>query len=151
MFSVKRVLVPIDFSGPSNGAYTYGTELAQMVGAQIYLLHVPGTTGENFEADFAVGPFERWAQERGLASTPQQAKDAAATPPSDRRPEFAIRIGSPAKEIARYAADRDIDLIVMGTHGRTGVAHAVMGSVAEQVLRSASCPVLVVRQPAHRS
>jgi nucleotide-binding universal stress UspA family protein len=58
-----------------------------------------------------------------------------------------VRSGSPAAEIIRYAEDRSIDLIVMGTHGRGIVAHAVMGSVAEKVVRTAPCPVLTVREP----
>ena len=60
-----------------------------------------------------------------------------------------MRIGKPDTEIMRYAAERDIDLIVMGTHGRTGLAHALMGSVAERVVRRAPCPVLTVRQSEH--
>ena len=58
-----------------------------------------------------------------------------------------MRIGTPPEEIMRYAGDREIDLIVMGTHGRSGVAHAVMGSVAEAVIRQSSSPVLIVRRP----
>jgi nucleotide-binding universal stress UspA family protein len=56
-------------------------------------------------------------------------------------------VGTPAEEIVRYADFCDVDLIIMGTHGRTGIAHALMGSVAEQVVRVAPCPVLLVRAP----
>jgi nucleotide-binding universal stress UspA family protein len=63
------------------------------------------------------------------------------------KPSFVFRSGSPAAEIVKYAAEADIDLIVMGTHGRGFVAHVVMGSVAEKVVRSAPCPVLTVRHP----
>jgi len=63
--------------------------------------------------------------------------------------ELVTRRGSPFVEIVRYAKDRDIDLIVMGTHGRGPIAHMLLGSVAEQVVRKAPCPVLTVRHPEH--
>jgi universal stress protein A len=103
-------------------------------------VHVPGKTGENFEANFPIGQFEKMATERLETLMGQQEAKRY-------RPEYAVRIGAPADEIVRYADSRDIDLIVMGTHGRSGVAHMVMGSVAEKVVREAPCPVLVVRQP----
>jgi len=64
-------------------------------------------------------------------------------------PEFAVRPGAPAAEVVRYAQEAEIDLIVMGTHGRGFVGHVVMGSVAEKVVRTAPCPVLTVRNPNH--
>ena len=113
--------------------------MARTLGARLDLLHVPGKTGENLEMDFPVDRFETAARER---------LDTLLTPSDlDRlRPEYAVRIGTPAEEIVRYADARDIDLIVMGTHGRSGVAHLLLGSVAEQVVRAAPCPVLFVRQ-----
>ncbi|MGE3704048.1 MAG: universal stress protein [Vicinamibacterales bacterium] len=137
MFSLKRILVPSDFSECSNAALSYAREFAKLVGSRLYVLHVPGRTGENFEADFPLGPFEHSAAAQAMTS---------AVDPEGQKPEFAIRIGAPAEEIIRYASDRDIDLIVMGTHGRTGVSHLLMGSVAEQVLRASKCAVLVVRR-----
>ena len=137
---VKSILVPTDFSEPSDAALQYATGLAQTFGAQLYLLHVPGRTGENLETNFPIGRFETVARER---------LDTFLSPEAVMRlrPEYALRIGTPAEEIVRYADARNIDLIVMGTHGRTGVAHVVMGSVAEQVIRTAPCPVLLVRHP----
>jgi nucleotide-binding universal stress UspA family protein len=140
MIAVQRILVPTDFSETSDVALQYGIGLAQAFSAQLYLLHVPGKTGENFEADFPIGQFENAARERlETLVSPQEAKQL--------RPEYALRIGSPSDEIVRYADDRDIELIVMGTHGRSGVTHMLMGSVAEQVVRHAPCPVLTVRHP----
>jgi nucleotide-binding universal stress UspA family protein len=138
MLAVKHILVPTDFSEMSDAALKYAVGLAQTFSSQLYLVHVPGKSGENFEANFPIGRFENMVRERfeTLVSQPE-AKQL--------RPEYAVRIGSPAHEIVRYADDRDIDLIVMGTHGRSGVAHMVMGSVAEQVVREAPCPVLIVR------
>jgi len=135
---MKRILVPTDFSKTSDIALQYGITLAQALNAQLYLLHVPGKTGENFEADFPFGQFESPIRERfELLVSPQQGKQL--------RTEYAVRIGTPHEEIMRYVSDRDIDLVVMGSHGRSGVARAVMGSVAETVVRQAPCPVLVVR------
>ena len=143
MIAVKRILVPTDFSETSDAALKYGIGLAQAFSAQLYLLHVPGETGVNFEADFPMVQFENATQERleTLVSA-QEAKQL--------RPEYALRIGAPSDEIVRYAGYREIDLIVMGTHGRSGVAHMLMGSVAEKVVRTAPCPVLTVRQPRTR-
>jgi nucleotide-binding universal stress UspA family protein len=73
--------------------------------------------------------------------TPQQL--------GELKPELVLRPGTVHVEIVRYAKERDIDLIVMGTHGRGLVAHAVLGSVAERVVRYAPCPVLTVRNPQH--
>jgi universal stress protein A len=139
MMTVKRILVPTDFSEASDAALTYGIGVAQAFGAQLFLLHVPGETGVNFEADFPMVQFENATRER--LETLVSVEEARRL-----QPEYALRLGAPSEQIVRYAADRDIDLIVMGTHGRGGVAHMVMGSVAEKVVRTAPCPVLTVRQ-----
>lgn len=133
MVSLQRILVPTDFSEFSNAAIQYAQELAKLGNGRVFLLHVPGTTGENFEADFPIGPFETATQGTIMPA-----------PKGSVGPEYAVRIGAAADEIIRYAGDREIDLIVMGTHGRGGVSHLLMGSVAEKVIRSAACPVLVV-------
>jgi nucleotide-binding universal stress UspA family protein len=140
MSAVKGILVPSDFSETSDAALTYAVTMAQAFGARLYLLHVPGKTGENLETNFPVGRFETTAREK---------LDAVLTPEEIERlrPEYVMRIGVPAEEIVRYADARDVDLIVMGTHGRSGVAHLLMGSVAEHVVRAAPCPVLLVRHP----
>jgi universal stress protein A len=144
MTAAKSILVPTDFSETSDVALHYAIFMAQALGAQLSLLHVPGRTGENFEANFPVGRFETAARERlsALLSEEEIAR---------LRPEYALRIGTPADEIVRYADARDVDLIVMGTHGRSGVAHLLMGSVAEHVVRTAPCPVLLVRRPKRAS
>ena len=140
MADVKAILVPSDFSETSDAALTYAISMAQTFGARLYLLHVPGKNGENIEMNFPVGRFEKTARERlGAVLTPEEIERL--------RPEYAMRIGVPAEEIVRYADARDIDLIIMGTHGRSGVAHLLMGSVAEHVVRAAPCPVLLVRRP----
>jgi nucleotide-binding universal stress UspA family protein len=138
--NVTRILVPTDFSETSEAALHYATEMALTLGARLYLMHVPGKTGEHFEANYPLGQFETATRER-LSSFLTQEELARL------RPEYALRVGAPAEEIVVYAKLCDADLIIMGTHGRSGIAHVLMGSVAEQVVRVAPCPVLLVRAP----
>ena len=136
---VRSILVPTDFGPTSDAALQYATQMALTLGARLYLMHVPGKTGEHFEANYPLGRFETASRER-LSSF--LSKDEL----ERLRPEYALRVGAPAEEIVRYADLCDADLIIMGTHGRTGIAHVLMGSVAEQVVRVAPCPVLLVRE-----
>ena len=136
--TVDSILVPTDFSATSDAALHYATQMALTFGARLYLMHVPGKTGEHFEASFPVGRFETTAGERLSAFLTKEEFERL-------RPEYVLRVGTPAEEIVRYADVCDADLIIMGTHGRSGIAHALMGSVAEQVVRMAPCPVLLVR------
>ena len=133
----ERILIPIDFSPHSEAALAYGRELAQRCNSALHLMHIT----EN--------PFLRAA-----VSDRRSSEQAAAHWLDDRLTEADRRRGSvaiveqsdePAAEILRYAKSANIDLIVMGTHGRTGLARLVLGSVAEAVVRAAPCPVLTVR------
>ena len=140
MTAVKSILVPTDFSEMSDAALKYAIDIAQAFGARLYLIHVPGETGVNFEADFPMGRFDTAVRERlDTFLKPEEIERL--------RPEYALRPGTPADEIVRYADAREVDMIIMGTHGRSGVAHLLMGSVAEQVVRTAPCPVLLIRHP----
>ena len=136
--TVDSILVPTDFSATSDAALHYATKMALALGARLYLMHVPGKTGEHFEASFPLGQFETTATERLSSFLTKEELERL-------RPEYAMRIGTPAEEIVRYADACDAGLIIMGTHGRSGIAHVLMGSVAEQVVRTAPCPVLLVR------
>ncbi len=140
MLTIKNILVPTDFSSTSAAAVHHGVEMALTFGARLYLLHVPGVTGESFEANFPVGDLETTVQQW---LEPFFTREELAR----CRPEYALRVGRTADEIVSYAKDREIDLIVMGTHGRSGFAHLVMGSVAEQVVRTAPCPIMLIREP----
>lgn len=148
MINLKTILVPSDFSECSDAALRYGLELARKFDASLHMLHVI--------QDPATQP---WAAE-GFALplldvVDQWQNDAvdrlkAAVPPDDRgRVTVECRMASPYQEILRYAAEHDVDLIVMGTHGRGGVTHMLLGSIAEKVVRRAPCPVLTVRHPQH--
>jgi len=143
MIAVKRILVPYDFSETSAAAVKYATWLARNFGGRLYFLHVGDRAQTDFETEFPIGlegAVEDAVRERLLKILSPQEQ-------AEFHPEFGVRPGVPAAEIVRYAAAQEIDLIVMGTHGRGFVGHAVMGSVAEKVVRTAPCPVLTVRNP----
>jgi nucleotide-binding universal stress UspA family protein len=125
MITFRRILVPHDFSETSEAAMKYATELARIFGATLYVLHV---------SEAAVDDALR---ERLL-------KTVTTRDQSEFNPNFEVRYGATPMEIVRYANERNIDLIVMGTHGRGFMAHAVMGSVTEKVVRNAACPVLAL-------
>jgi general secretion pathway protein E len=133
MFRVKRILVPTDFSSFSTAAISRASDLAMTFGAQLHLLHVVPTKGPEPEANRLL----RARQQLGQQISPHLVVELSV--------EQAAIAGTPHRAISDYAREHDIDLIVMGTHSRTGLAHAALGSVAEKVLRTAICPVLIVR------
>jgi nucleotide-binding universal stress UspA family protein len=145
MIALKRILVPTDFSECSGAAVTYATALARAFDAELHVLHVPEHPGEAAETEFPIGLFENMQN----AAHDRLGKLLSDEDQRVLRTQFAMRIGSPYGEIVRYAQERDIDLIVMGTHGRGFVAHMLIGSVAEKVVRKAPCPVLTVHHPQH--
>lgn len=142
MIALKRVLVATDFSATSDAALTYGRALARTFGASLYLLHV----AENqFLRSTAADPATlaaarlRWLEDDLTAADRDELRARAVVEISD----------SPARAIVDYARGEAIDLIVMGTHGRSAMSQILVGSVAERVVRTAPCPVLTVRQPEH--
>jgi nucleotide-binding universal stress UspA family protein len=151
MLSIKSILVPTDFSDPSETALTYGRGLAEAFGASLHLVHVM----EDLLA-------HAWAAEVYVASAPNLREEIereskirleAMLPEDERerlRAQVALLSGNPFIEIIRYAKANDISLIVMGTHGRGPIAHMLLGSVAEKVVRKSPCPVLTVRDAQHQ-
>lgn len=131
-----RILVAIDFSPPSEAALACGRELANRFDAALHLIHI------------AENPFLRAAvaDRRSLEDAPLRWLQDRLSDADRRRGAVAIAEQSdePAREILRYATSADIDLIVIGTHGRTGLVRLALGSVAEAVVRAAPCPVLTV-------
>ena len=146
--NIKKILFPTDFSDYNDAALHYASRLAAESGATLHFVHVHDRT-DSFAAIGEAGPayVEQWEGER--RRTEQQLNEMA---PPDSRVEYKHHLleGVPAAEIAAFAADHDVDLIVMASHGRTGFSRLIMGSVAEAVLRKAPCPVLVVKQPHER-
>ena len=146
MIALKQILVPTDFSEPSENALRYGKALAEAFGAALHLLHVledPVVFGwEGYYTPLVGEDLER--NVRG-----QLGKLLTDAEREGFRAQLATARGSPFVEVVRYARAQAIDLIVMGTHGRGPVAHLLLGSVAERVVRTAPCPVLTVRHPEH--
>lgn len=145
--TITRILVPTDFSADANAAFTYALGLARKFDAPVHLLHVvedPLAAGvwssEIYTAEIAGLQVNlvRNAEERLRLSVP----DDAGTVSSE------VRTGNAAKQIVEAARATNTDLIVMGTRGRAGLAHVIMGSVAERVVRLAPCPVLTLRAEA---
>lgn len=150
MLTLKTVLVPTDFSDASESALRYGKAMAERFGATLHVVHVM----EDLLA-------HAWAAEVYVSSMPQLRDEiekesrlrlGALLTDAERkafRAETALLAGNPFLEIIRYAKTHDIDLIVMGTHGRGPIAHMLLGSVAEKVVRKSPCPVLTVREAQH--
>jgi universal stress protein A len=148
--AVTRVLVPIDFSPSSRAALEYGTFLAGKLGAELIVLHVwepPGYVGPDTLALLPVAAGQPgWDQTRAevMREVELFLGKASARPASLR---VRVEAGEPSDAILLAAKDGGADLIVMGTHGRTGLSRLLIGSVAEAVLRRATCPVLTIRVP----
>ena len=123
-----RILVPTDFSPLSTLALDHAIALASLCRASIHLLHVRSDAKQDVEGEeMRVAVLVSSCQREAIVATSQ------------------ICAGEPAAAIVQAAIDRAVDLIVLGTHGRHGLAHLILGSVAEAVVRTAPCPVLTVR------
>ena len=146
MRKTTRILVPTDFSDTSDAALTYARTLADSLGASLHLVHVfDDPYGDALVAEMSPSVYESM---RATELSRSRRRLLRRLPPADRKQfhgSTAIVSGTPAQAIVDYATDRGMDLIVIGTHGRSGFAHLILGSVAEQVVRTATCPVLTVR------
>ena len=144
----KRICCPIDFSDASRAAMEVAADLAKRFGAELVLLHAYPVPGYTFP-DGSVVASPKMMQERAdqaerhLEEWRIEAERLVGAP----RVSAASAVGEPAAEILEVAKRRGADLVVVGTHGRTGLEHALMGSIAERVVRRAHCPVLTVRPP----
>lgn len=149
--TIKNVLVPTDFSAGAQEAVRYAYDLASAVGATLHIVHVlenPFAPGAFMEMYTPPSPeyfvdMERQAEEklRSLLTTEERARVHAV---------LTTRLGVPASEILdRIQEEPKIDLVVMATHGRGGVARFVMGSVTDKIIRSAPCPVVTMREHPH--
>lgn len=149
MLTLKNILVATDFSEPSNAALAYGRELAARFNAGLHVLHIAENiyiTTFGAETYAAVAPdFQAEVEQSARARLEQLVLDRDGSGP--KTTPVVMTSASPAFAIIDYAGEHGIDLIVMGTHGRGALAHLLMGSVAERVVRLAPCPVLTVRHP----
>jgi len=141
---IQRILVPIDFSDCSLDALEYGALVAQRSNASVRILHVLEPV--SYGLDFTLPHVAKRDHDR-TAITKRLSDLTAALTSAGLVSDFVISGGLPADSILNAAMAPDVGLIVMGTHGRRGLSHALFGSVAEFVLRKSSCPVLTVRSP----
>ncbi len=142
---LNRILVPIDFSEHSKRALQYAIPFAQQFNASIDLLYVVEPTV--YPADFSFGQVGFPAIEEELRKRGAEELDELLEKEISGRlkAKRAIRTGKAFYEINQYAREAKMDLIIIATHGHTGIEHALFGSTAEKVVRKAPCPVLVVR------
>jgi universal stress protein A len=144
----KRILVPMDFSAPSDAALDYARSMATRFDASLHLLHVAEDPYRAVYSAEVFVPEIEGLRDEILGDAIGRLKDRLrASDVNELHATADAIIGTPAGCIAEYAAAHEIDLIVMGTHGRGGMSHLLMGSVAERVVRTAPCPVLTVRGP----
>ena len=150
MIRIKNVLVATDFSEPSDAALNYGRELARTFTATLHVLHV----ADNVSFQYGVEGYSAVLPElqQDVEAAARKQLDGLMTE-EDRvalhaRPTVITAVAK-AAAIVGYAGDHQMDLIVMGTHGRGAISHVLMGSVAERVVRIATCPVLTVHHPEH--
>jgi len=145
--SIKRILVPTDFSEPSTEAQATALSFARAFGATIDVVHVAveATYALPPPVDVATVPLDmsRVLEQVGRSLSDEEARVRAAGIPCESN----LLVGRPDTEIVAHAEKTHADLIVMGTHGRSGIGHALLGSVAERVVQHARCPVLIVPRP----
>lgn len=150
MIQLQRILVPTDFSEFSKHAQRYGCELARRFGAELHVLNVVEDTYPLVpEPGMMLPAASNYIQqlvvscERALQNVPSAELSEGI------EVKRKVVTGVAFLEIIRYAKTENIDLIVIGTHGRGGLVHVLMGSVAEKVVRKSPCPVLTVRPEGH--
>jgi nucleotide-binding universal stress UspA family protein len=150
MIRIKNVLVATDFSEQSKSALEYGRELAKTYDATLHIIHVVEDIVARYSTDLSATVLVEALE--SLEASASSDLNALITD-DDRRTLRARTViftsVAPAETIVGYAKTEAIDVIVIGTHGRSGLAHLFIGSVAERVVRFAPCPVLTVHHPEH--
>ncbi|HEX7481280.1 MAG TPA: universal stress protein [Polyangiales bacterium] len=149
MTKIRKIVCPVDFSAGSDRAIDYALDFARALDAEVWLVHVyelPLATVPTGVARDAAEPgqlFDFIRDVKGHLST-QLSELVAKHRGAGNKLHARLVEGAPAGGIVEFAKELAADLVIMGTHGRTGLAHLMLGSVAERVVRSASCPVLTV-------
>lgn len=147
MVPFRRIVAPTDFSPCSRKAFELAAQLAEHHSAELVLLHVLDLRGLLAEATSGVLDYQHFIDEKTASVDAAFAKLVAELPVAvATRTRTVFRQGVPTETIVDAIAEHDADLIVMGTHGHSGLTRLLVGSVAGQVMRQATCPVLVVRQ-----
>lgn len=147
MGMIDKILVPIDFSDYSKNALRYAVQFAKQFNSSMYLIYVIEPI--IYPADFSMGQVAIPSMDVDIQSRAEDELKNLAKSLIDPsiKVETIIKTGKPFVEINETAKEKDIDLIIIATHGHTGVEHLLFGSTAEKVVRKAPCPVLTLREP----
>jgi len=143
----KKILFPTDFSVASDYAMSYAISMAKRYKAKFFLLHVVDTTYDISGFYIPHISAEKLMQEMEEAAEKKLTNISSAISRRIKAREIVVKSGIPHKEILKFAKDKGVDMIIMGTHGKAGLDHLLFGSTTERVLRQASCPVLTIRPP----
>jgi nucleotide-binding universal stress UspA family protein len=149
MLKFERILCPVDFSDFSAKAYDYAQSLAKHYSAKLYLEHVVQPLGPTYPYFAFPDSWEKVYWEIDSSADDQLRQMVKARTWDGVDATYLVQRGFPEDAILEFAKKNEVDLIVMGTHGRRGLDRLTMGSITEKVLRKSSCPVLAVRKPAH--
>jgi universal stress protein A len=149
ILDLKKILVPVDFSETSKKAFQYALKFAEQFDCEITLLHVVQPMTPMVGAPLAVEPFLGAEDEFSVAERNLALLAAESHADGANSVNSSVRIGHAPNEITKAAKDLDVDLIIIATHGYTSWRHLCIGSTAERVVRTAPCPVLVVREKEH--
>ena len=143
--TIKKVLVPIDFSDYSKSALKYAVNFAKLFNAEIVLIYVVEPV--IYPPDFSMGQIAMPSLNTEWDERAKDELDKLAKSEISTSVKTILKTGKPFVEIIETAKEENIDLIIIATHGHTGVEHILFGSTAEKVVRKAPCPVLTLREP----
>ncbi len=149
ILQLKKILVPIDFSETSKKAFQYALRFAEQFDCEITLIYVVEPVSPMVGAPLAVEAFSVAEDEFSVAEKNLAVLAAESHANGANSVNSSVRIGHSPNEITKAAKDLDVDLIIIATHGYTSWRHLCIGSTAERVVRTAPCPVLVVREKEH--
>jgi nucleotide-binding universal stress UspA family protein len=149
VIKLRKVLVPTDFSESARHAFSYGVSFAREYKAELVLLHVVENLTVGYASDLVPVPMAEVFQEISGYAKAELAKLADEAKQKGVAVSELVAQGKPSAEIIRHAAENDVDMIVLGTHGKGMLDQALFGSTTERVVRRAPCPVLTVRMAEH--
>ena len=143
--NISKILLPVDFSPSSHGALAVASTLAQESNAVLYLVHVSDDSAQ-YLAGYGGFAYTPELSQQVAAENAAELEKIEPTKPNVRVQRRCLS-GNPAVEILAFAEAEQVDLIVLGSHGRTGLSRLLLGSVAEEVVRRARCAVLTIKRP----
>ncbi len=149
VLKLKSILAPVDFSPPSQKAIHYALSFAEQFEAKVTLLYVVEPAVYPTEFGYVPAEIDKLYRTMDESAREKLATLAEKQVPANLRAQTLVRLGQPYREICEAAKELGVDLIVIATHGYTGLKHTFLGSTAEKVVRHAPCPVLVVREREH--